>query len=308
MHLALWHKIINNCNPGTKPIRLPDGREARLVIVDDRPHQAIYPQGPENVKQWFTMALSPPVARKLMRRIMYEGYVLPNLMAIAATLLSEVYTTTSGTEERVRMKYRSSPIADFGICHGSARVTHEDRLMYYSMKNKTFTEGQDPDDHYWLYFTSMKGEEVYLDCCMFTFNLTCLIQTVGYPPPFREGIVTNVPCFWTEREIRKRCVSLYTERNRVSVLRNQKLHHAVRHCIDHVTDADLNVFYSLMETFSKKKMTEMENKLFKDWYRENCLNLGDVLDHRLWMNYPEHPLCGLELDPNESINGLQWGA
>ncbi|THH30661.1 hypothetical protein EUX98_g3530 [Antrodiella citrinella] len=270
----MQHRIINNCNPDVPVIKLPDGREARLVIVDDRPGREVnYSQLPADSRNWFPKAQSDAVARKLARRIMYEGYNLPILTAIAGALLME----------RIRMRYRSAPIADFGICHGSARVVSEDRLTYYSMKDRKFTMGQDFNDHYWLYFTSIKGEEVYLDFAMFTFNFACLVNNAGYSASPFNGFITNVPCFWNEREIQKRCVNLHTERSRVSVLRNQKLQDAARHCIDHVTESGFNAFYSFMESFSKKKMSEQEK--------------GAV-----------QYLIGFELDPNGSMEGLSWGA
>lgn len=311
IHFAVQHNIINNCNPDAAPIELPDGRAARLVVVDDR-QPVKYEYGTADVMRWWPLAQSNSVADKLQRRIMGSGYVLPILTAIAGALLSEIYTTTSGAgspQRRVRLRYRSSPIADFGICHGSARVVAEDRLLFYSMKTQKFIDGQDPDDHYWLYFTSLKGEEVFLDCAMFPFNFTQLIRTTGYFPPSPDmyGLIDLVPCFWSEREIRKHCVSLYTERDRVSVLRNEKLQNAMRHCSVHFTNEDLKTFYSFMASFSKKELTGMEKRLFKGCLELHCHKLGDVLDSQLWKTYPKFPQIALDLDPNETMDGVQWG-
>ena len=308
MHFALRHKILNNCNPDTPPIKLPDGREGRLVVVDDRHNFNLCIR---HEQEWWPLAQSPAVARKLMRRIQYSGYVLPIVTAIAGALLSEIYTTTSGhtsRQRRYRLKYRSSPIADFGICRGSARVTSEDRLLFYSMKEKKFINFQDPNDHYWLYFTTVKGEEITLDCAMYPFNMVLMVPSAGYPYRVGDGAIGSVPCFWSERSIRQQAPPMYKERSRVSVLRNDKLHKAMRHCLNHLTEADLSAFYSLMETFSQKRMTELEKHLFKSWFVRNFGDLGDVLDHQVYKTYPASPEIGLELDPNESLNGVQWNS
>jgi len=83
---------------------------------------------------------------------------------ISFALLAEIYTTTSNAKSekpRVRLRYRSQPIADFGICRGKAKVDKTDLLGYIYTKTRKYIRGQDPHDHYWLYFTSVRGEEVH---------------------------------------------------------------------------------------------------------------------------------------------------
>ncbi len=112
---------------------MPDGWEAKLVMFDDRYPCDIYKTGDAHIMQWFEKAYSEAGAIKFCQRIIHEGYVLPILTSIALAVLAEMYTTTSGArskQRRVRLKYRSSPIADFGIAKGSAVVTGEDKLAY----------------------------------------------------------------------------------------------------------------------------------------------------------------------------------
>ncbi|CAL1708046.1 unnamed protein product [Somion occarium] len=181
IHPALQHKIINDVNPYVTPTQLPDGWEAKLVMIDDT--QA--PRPFLDHMDWFPLAYSPKVAGKMFRRIALSGYVLPILTAVASAILAEMYTTTSGagsSERRVRLKYRSSPISDFGIATGSAVVTPQDRLAYYRQSDGSIFWGQDPDDHYWLYFTTTRGEEVLLDCAMFPFNMCQMVDSTPYVP------------------------------------------------------------------------------------------------------------------------------
>lgn len=66
-------------------------------------------------------------------------------MAIA--LITEFYTTPNEkSSKRLRFKYRSSPIADFGIAWGSVRVMGQDTFSY-RFKDGTILRGEDPKDH-----------------------------------------------------------------------------------------------------------------------------------------------------------------
>lgn len=307
-HFAVVYKITNNPGPSTPTYKRSDGREAKLVIVDDRGPIHFSLGMALNIMEWWPRAQSNTVAGKLQRRIMRTGLVLPVAATIAGALLSEIYTTTSAagsSKTRIRLKYRSSPIADFGICRGSVRVDPSDRLLFYSLGRKQIIDGQNPDDHYWLYFTSLKGEEVYLDFSMHPFNFTHVLQTIGYPPPNFEN--TNIglsPCLWTERELLKRGLSLYTERSRICILRNSDLQHMVKQNYNEWSDKDLDTLYNAMESFSQKPLTKQQKDFVRAILREHCKNLSTVLETEQWKRYPKKPMFAFELDPGQKIKGL----
>lgn len=161
------------------------------------------------------------------------GNVLPLLTAASLALLAEIYTTTAGTStgqtkaeqaRRVRLRYKSSAIADFGICASSAKVTASDRLAYvHEMPNTPIIKGQDHNDHYWLYFTTAAGEDVTLDCSVFTFNMCTVIPTDAYSPHYDSDlhmVSPFAPAWYPERTHDKYNTNLYVERKRVSVLRD----------------------------------------------------------------------------------------
>ena len=299
------HIVVNNVNPGTsKPIKFPNGSEAKLVVVNDSKTW----QNPDDpslgrLEDWWPMAESTSVAMKLMYRIMREGQVLPCLTAIALAILAEVYTTTSeegSQERRIRLKYRSSPIADFGIVKGSAKVTPEDRMAYARMSDKSIVYGQDPDDHYWLYFTTIRGEEVILDFAMFTFNMCLMVPTKPYISPELNAQAPYAPVFFCDRPIRTSAPHLYVERKRVSVLRNPALHEAIVHTREALYDSDTPIIHKFMEDLAGRPMTKTETDLTYTSLIDNCRALScNLVQERRWAQYPAAAPQAIHGDPGE---------
>ncbi|KIP08968.1 hypothetical protein PHLGIDRAFT_355206 [Phlebiopsis gigantea 11061_1 CR5-6] len=308
-HFANNSPIVNDVNPTTsEPVKLPDGWEAKLVVVNDtkawRDHDDLDSGHP---KDWWPMAESVPVAMKLMYRIMREGYVLPSLTAIALAILAEVYTTTTGagsTARRIRFRYWSSPIADFGIARGSALVKPEGRLAYMKMSDKSIVRGQDPDDHYWMYFTTIREEEVVLDFAMFTFNMCMMIPTKMYVSPTENMLAQYAPAFFGDRSMRKGAPSLYNERSRVSVLRNPALHDAIRHTHDTLYTYEVPLIHKFMEDFAGRAMTEVEKDLTCQFAMEHCHAFNqNIVQDRRYKSYPTVVPQVIQSDPGE-LNDL----
>ncbi|KAK7691692.1 hypothetical protein QCA50_005092 [Cerrena zonata] len=145
LHPALTWKIMNNVNPDTPPVQLPDGSYAKLVMLDDT--HAPDPKLAADPTNWCPQAESQDIARKLSRRLLYSGNLLPIITAVATSIFVEMYTTTSGSDPslgyRKRLQYGSSPISDFGIAMGSVKVTPQDRLAFLRKSNGTISYEQD---------------------------------------------------------------------------------------------------------------------------------------------------------------------
>lgn len=309
-------KITNNANPDVPTIEFPDGWCARLVMLDDTlPSNSRSHVDPMD---WFPLAQSPHVARKLLRRITYGGHLLPILTAIATALFTEMYTTTSGVgvpecDQRVRLRYRSMPISDFGIAAGSVRVTSQDRLAFCKRSDASIFRGPDPDDHYWLYFTTAKGEEVILECGMFPFNMCQVVDTDPYVPPHMETHpdvdvrMGFAPTFLIERTIRKNTPAIHTERKRISMLRNSKLQEAVKvfaktflnDAKEAVNDTEVKPFYDFMEELSGRPLSNVDKSMFKRLTPIHCYSMHYVLCQKEWKNFPEEPQLGIDGDPGE---------
>lgn len=308
-HFAIKSPVMNDVNPTTsQPIKLPDGWEAKLVVVDDTKSWKD-PNDPDSghPKDWWPMTESIPVAMKLMYRIMREGHLLPCLTAISLAMLAEIYTTTSGAgskERRMRFRYRSSPIADFGIAKGSANVTPEDCMAYMKMSTGSVVRGQDPDEHYWLYFTTIRGEEVVIDFGMFTFNMCMMTSTKPYVSPEQNMHVPYAPLFFGDRTMRVGAPSLHTERSRVSVLRNPALQDAIRHTRKALYNLDVPLIHKFMEDLAGRPMTETEKELTCAFTMDNYHALSlNLVQERRWIQYPATAPQVIMGDPGE-LNDL----
>lgn len=292
---------------------MPCGWTGRLLVIDDtKTWDELHRVDPGNPQNWWPGAPSYADAAKLMFRVMRQGNVLPVLTALSLALLAEVYTTPAESDSaaprrRVRLGYRSSPIADFGIAKGSVRVAPQDRLAYQRRSDGSFAHGQDPDEHYWLYFTTITGEELVLDVSMFTFNLCLYVDTAPYVSPAEHRVVPRAPVLFADRAMRRRtpAAALHTERRRVSVLRNKKLHKAVEHTRVSLYDCDVNVIRKFMEGLLERPLTDQEEELTGGWIMQCCVELAENLKEERWKTYPASPPEGVHADPGQMEDLLQ---
>jgi hypothetical protein len=249
--------------------------------------------------------MSKEVRTKLFLRFRREGYVLPIITAVCLALLTEMYTATpNGDQHRARLMYRSSPINDFGIAKGRAHVASQGRFGYMQLNERRMFKGQDPDDHYWIYFTTLKGDDVVLDCAMFTFNVFTSVFDAPYLPT-PGGIspktvpTTVVPAIFGSREIGRNTPALQSERERFSVLRNSDLHTAVEHANENAElfDSDIKTVYTFMESVAGRSLTPAERILFIALFYDHCEELAPVLAEKKWRSFPEMPRMAIEKDP-----------
>jgi hypothetical protein len=302
MHPALTHAIVNSPNPGSKAEVFPDGSSANLILLGD----PILPTE-SNSSTWWPSAMNANVRGKLLRRIVREGSALSIVTSICLALLAEMYTTTALSaadspngepERRTRLTYKSSPIADFGIVAGSFDVKSQDRLAYFSLSDMSFVRGQDPEDHYWIYFTTIRGEEILLDCAVFTFNMCTMVDAAPYR--CRDlGEIDFAPAFFRERSLNRHAPDTHTERTRVSVLRNAEMHRAVAYPLEPLND---QLVCDLMERLAGRTMTTAEMKLVLKCYNMNCAALAINLETRAWVNWPAEPPLGIETDPGQVVD------
>lgn len=309
VHPAFLHQIVNNPNPNCPPVNFPfDDWAGKPVILGD---QISSPPGTE---EWWPTTI-PTVRSKLFRRIFREGYVLPILTAVCIALLAEMYTTTSGSsavgnskQRRARLRYMSSPIADFGVAVGSARVMNQDKFAYFRLSDGTLIRGQDPDQHYWIYFTTVRGEEIILDCAMFTFNMCVMVNGIQHYLPQLAPISSFAPAFFRDRLFRKDTPELHTERKRLSVLRNEAFHHAVKNSRDSFSEEDMKTFCTFMEDLSGKSCTLKERELLATYALSNCNVVSATLEDRRWIRFPLTPEIAIEQDHGESVGGPEDGS
>ncbi|KIJ23674.1 hypothetical protein M422DRAFT_269358 [Sphaerobolus stellatus SS14] len=317
---ALRHVIVNSPNPGTPAEALPDGTQARIVKLGD----PISPEEfSENTFKWWPTAKSEAVRLKLFRRITREGNVLPICLATCLALMHALYSTTTpaaadSPEHRIRLRYKSSPIADFGIARGKIKVAPED-LLAYVLSDGTVIKAQSPDDHYWIYFRTQKGDEAMLDCNMFPFNLCLIGHTRPYVPESVSYVPELVPmCFkdgaaggGSSAKLAKLASQsedpgqFLVERARFSVLRNPDILAAFEGV--EVRDGSISMIGDVMEAFpeflatiaGRKITSEERDCLFSTWATGyNVINDAALKDDR-WKKFPPRPQIGIETDPGD---------
>ncbi|TCD70545.1 hypothetical protein EIP91_002891 [Steccherinum ochraceum] len=305
VHFALLHRIVNDVGPDVPPVPLGAGKVAKLVMVDDR--------GPKNdttfsshLTRWCPNTAGW-AAFKLRLRLMTMGWVLPTCAAVASALFAVLYTSAEGDEGSLqhRLTYRTSPITDFGICRGSVQLDESKcvRLAFFSMKERRIIEdaSQDMNDHYWFYFTSLKGEEVYLDTGLFALGLPQLIETKGYPPIALDNIMREIPCTYGDRSMKLIRRKMWSERSRMSVLRNTALQESMQHP---ESERELLRFYepffAEMESLAGRPMNETEQGIFMTMMRTDCYTLRSVLEEQRWKQYPKVPPVSFMLDTGTS--------
>lgn len=300
-HPAICHRIVNSPNPWTPPISFPTGDSARLVLLGDHlPYECGKPD--LSLKDWWPCAASDNVKFKLFRRILREGYVLPSVAAIAFALLSTMYTTDSQSP-RVRLRAGTELIEDFGVMKGSVRVTSQDQLAYLfcDSGNVGGALGQDPDHHYWLYFTTASGEDIFLDCAMFTFNLCIMVPSEPYFPRFPGA--EWVPGLYVKKELSRMLpLEIHTEKQRFSFLRNSQIRKAASQASFEVEELKALALF----------VHEMAGVFDRDWFgmlhvftKQNLLSLNDALRTKSWQNWPASPDIGIDGDPGEMVEVMR---
>lgn len=301
-HPALSHQVLNDVNPGSPVYRLPDGSSSRLLILGNELSQDSM-RDPSSM-EWYPAAGSLKGTSRLIKRILREGFALQICMAICTSLVAELYTTTSSArsrEKRVRMRYNSAPLSDFGICVGSVNIRPQDKLAYWLPDGELF-KGQDPTEHYWMYFTTVQGEEVILDCSLFSLNLRTMVPTNPYSGTF--SMLPYVPAFFHCHT--SRTAQIHKERRRISVLRNPKIHEAIRSTENGAfTPADAKRLCDVMEELSGQTCSDTQRELVLRWVVGCCAMVDDCLKGEEWRHFPERVRSRMEVDSEDEDEETQ---
>lgn len=303
LHQGVAHVIVNSPNPRQRSSILPDGSAAKLILLGDPISRSEF-----NIKTWWPSADSDMVRSKLFRRIWREGYVIPIVTAIAVSLLTEMYTTTyipasaspdGKAKHRIRLQHRKSPLTDFGIAKGVADVKQQDKLVYGSIRDrKWFMKGQDPNDHYWLYFTTLNGEEMTLELNMYTFNFCILILSRPYCMDIFPSFPA-VPAFFRDREYAESSPDLVEERQRFSVLHNSTLHKVASDPAESLDKSNVKLILEFMDTLAGRKCTEDERRLLEIILKPFRIGFRHVIATQAWSKWPRTPEMSIEDDPED---------
>ena len=309
---ALMHQIINCPSPDAGDlVAFPDGTGAKIVLLGKPiPPTAI------NTRDWWPQMPSLEVGTRLMHRIIAEGLLLPTLLATCLGLASEMYTTTAvrgavgpdgkrgaPLQRRVRLSHHKSPVADFGIVHGSVRVISSDRLAYFNTEEGSFMINQDPDDHHWIYFTLLNGHEYYLELGMMPFNFGLMVDSTPYCQPGRD--IGMAPAHFygrdMERELPLKNRLLWTPKKRFSVLRDPRLQAIAENLsLDFCGDVSSRI-WTLMEDIAERKCSEWEEKMVINFLPRTFALVRINILRREYEKFPPTPQIGISTDPGERL-------
>lgn len=306
-HIALRHTIINAPNPSTPPETLPDGRRARVVRLGAPVDKVRFAQ---DVTYWWPKGETMSVRAKLLDRVLREGNVLPIVVGTCIAIMLSIYCSPHATTPNpTRLRYKSSGIADFGVARGKVRVNPEEQLVYIHPDGKTIQYGQDPNNHYWIYFETQKGETIYLDCNLYTLNY-CVgyTPTIYLTPAEARSHMRLLPALFWDRMMRKwqraKLIQVpnLTEHKRTSFLRDKDLHRAMGLC--HVEGADtyrftgncMALFAGMMGKVEGKTPSEKNVRTMIDTMRQGVKHIVHALTDGKWKSFPSDPQMRADLD------------
>jgi hypothetical protein len=297
MHQAVTHQIINSPNPYTSATVLSKELAAKAIVLGD----PIRVPFEISSKKWWPTASSDMVRSKLFRRISREGYVLPILTSLCTALLASFYPEgpVDSKEPRCRLRYRSSVISDFGIAKGWADVKPQDRFVYFFRNDQKLEMGQDPKEHYWIYFRTVRGEEVTLDLSMFTFNLCMQVTLAPYfPQSFLEMMPAYSPAFFADRVIQAGTPNLHYEVKRASILHNDKLREALSSSPGCNEDSEA-LMVDFMEQLSGRPITPQEQDAVAICTERHLETFSWLVKGRYYRCFPSEVALSIEQDPGE---------
>ena len=290
-HPALNHMIVGR----PKRIRQANGTACTVISLGDPVSFDELVQKPE---AWWPQYPSAIDARRLRDRITREGNTLLINTAICIALLAELYTTTSDAgakrqdwqfHHRTRLTVRSCPIADFGIMAGSVSGPGIGQLAYYDTLAKSTTYGQDPNDHYWIYFTTIRGEVLYLDCGLYTLSPGDVLKADPYVADHLTERFTLIPAFLRDSVVRKTMANIHTERSRTSVLKNAEFLEALMRNQRDFEKENGELYSQFMQGISGKETSARDKRLVTPFVQVTRAQIRANLLNTRWKAYPPEP-------------------
>jgi hypothetical protein len=169
---------------------------------------------------------------------------------------------------------------------------------------------QDPDEHYWVYFTTAKNEELILDCGLLPFDHWSFAESYAYGVPSDKNRQKGRrPCYF--RTVEQDAVSHYqhTEYQRHSVLQDPGLAQIFTRPASESININTFEIQFYLSKFTDRPVTsraELERRLVEErvqftvemartsFVMRDCFFemswLGEVLESREWEKFPAVPV------------------
>ncbi|KAH9480733.1 hypothetical protein JR316_0007333 [Psilocybe cubensis] len=243
--------------------------------------------------------------QNLKRRILNDGRLLP----IPYAWFLRIYTTTaipiSETPDaqftgrrRARLCLDKSPIADFGIEKVSFISAKGEGLAYYYVEDDQCLINATPENHYRFYFTTLSGNEYYIDVGLAALNFGIFVDV----KPYSKLVMPHLgiaPCFFEGRDTKFLDSIMFKSHRHWSALRDPRVHR-----IAQSVDTSAEYFKTNHSVDLCAIMDEISGGRCKDWEKDLLLRkyLPDATDmfrlnmeEREYMRFPATPPFNIKI-------------
>ncbi|KAF5345216.1 hypothetical protein D9756_011552 [Leucocoprinus leucothites] len=296
-HPAHSRKILDSPIPKVrKASRSSQVLKHTVVLGDD--HKGM--DTPLGLVQWNQHDVKFIDIFKIYYQTLREITIPEMTTAICMTLLAEVYSsdyadlvdTKTGPKPCFRLEYGQSPISDLGICKGriQSRRNCVQVWSYYDPKNDARHTLTDPNNHYWIYFKTIRGDLITLDCCSYSFGMESFVDAGPYiaklPSYVRAVESARIPAFFhTSQDEHRRPYSLIEEK-RISVMHNKRLHSALSTRTPHTeSPVQTEIIRGFFEEVIGRKCTDKEANKVRSYRLHSTAAMNEVLSGGYWRDW-----------------------
>ena len=306
LHPALKHKILRAPMPGSRRATSTESSLHHTIVLGEKYDLQISDlPNLQKLPSWWK-GHKTLEGMQMFLHVIRENYIFEVTVAISLLLLSEICSThmarSSGKpggpcwepRECFRLEYGHSPVSDFGICRGriQGKANRVQTWTYYNPKAASRTTVLDPNQHYWLYFRTIKGEELILDCCACPYGMEGCVDASPclkkLPSQFRDCGSARTPAYFYASQRPEECPNSHAliEEKRFSVMQNSTLYGALgwdlfggRNKKQH------EIIRNFMEDVQGTPSTSSQEDRVRDYRTFGALMLGQVLIGKNWKEW-----------------------
>lgn len=293
-HPAMQSKILQAPIPAPRKAPRPNERLRQVVVLGEEYHL----EQPGALANWWHgkqgLLTGVDDQMKLMFQVLREINTFEITIAICLVLLTDLYSAEDPLDDGpagpyYRLEYGQDPISDFGICKGKIRGTTHYVQVWAYRDAKTGTEHtyNDPDNHYWIYFKTLTGDEVTLDCNSYSFGMETLVDVETLIKKIPDYMVidynTRVPALLRGRMDRGAQPYALIEEKRFSVMRDTRLHQAIlTRFPNDDTPEDKRIIREFMEKVLGQEVEKRQEDRLWRYRMFGSLMLREVLEGQMW--------------------------
>jgi hypothetical protein len=305
LHPALRHRILKAPKPGSRKATPSENTVHHTVVLGEK-YDLQISTAPDARKLAHWWRGRPTMAgMHMFLHAIRESHIFEVTIAVSLILLSEVYSTYMAKSPKdpdvswerrgcFRLEYGHSPVSDFGICRGriEGKASRLQTWTYYESKVNTRTDVLDPNNHYWLYFRTIKGEELFLDCCSFPYGMEGCVDATpclkDLSSLFRDyGSARTPGCLFAPQRPEE-CPNSHSliEEHRFSVMQNKSLYGALGwELFGGQREEQHSIMRDFMTRVQGKPCTSDQEERVRDYRSFGSMMLGQVLTGKLWKGW-----------------------